>query len=577
VYSSAAIAHERAEPADAGLTVLTEGGNAVDAAVAVAFAACVVMPAWTTIAGSGFMLVKPSPREAPVSIEFPPRAPLAASPDMYEEETADERTALIGVSAVKNDANIRGGDAVGVPAAVAGLCEAHARFGCLPLERVMLPAIDLAGEGFRNYADLQLHTIDVLHDLRRAGPSVRGTLLTSDGLPRPITAATGEPDHIVQPELASVLELIASEGPDAFYQGEIAETIVAEVKRHGGRLSIEDMAKQEPLVRAPLSMRVGAATVWGPSSPGGGWTELQLLGLLARLDGMLDGESPFDLQVFIEASRRCFADRFHFMGDPEHVEVPLDVLLGDSYLDHLAEEVRGVATGAKKRLAYPAPAPWLHYASHTPEGFARARPDLMPTAWSKACRSGAGLGDSFETTHVSAIDEAGMAVSCTLTAAHSFGSRVVASGVVLDDAMVWFNAVKGAANSIAPWKRALVNMGPLIVEDARGQVLAVGAPGGRRVMSAVSQVTAHWLRGDGLDQATARPRVDASGGEVLASARLDAEAIDGLADAGYRLRRIEDRDRFCSEFALPVAVSSTSIGRREAAVQPFVLGSVRGR
>jgi gamma-glutamyltranspeptidase / glutathione hydrolase len=575
VYPRAAVAHERPESTDAGLKMLRDGGNAVDAAVAVAFAACVVMPAWTTIAGSGFMLVR-QPDGRPTSVEFPPRAPLAASPDMYELEPTDGRTSMIGVSAVEGDANVRGGRAVGVPAAVAGLCEAHARFGRLPLGRVMQPAIDLARDGFCNYPELQSHTLDVLPDLRLfAAREVFGTLLTADGLPWARKDAGGEAIRIRQRKLASVLEAIAEHGPDGFYRGPVAEAIVAEVARYGGLLSERDLAEARALVTEPLSARVGKATVWSPTSPNGGWTELQLLGLLDRLDGVFSPERPFDLGTFIEASRRCFSDRYHFLADPEQVEVPLDVLLGDAYLDQLAEEVTECAASGG-RQAHPEAPPWAHYASRIPESFARIRPDLTPTPWSASPGTAAGLGDSFETTHLSTVDEDGMAVSCTLTAAYTFGSRIVASGVVLDGAMVWFNAMPGAANSIAPRKRPLVNMGPLLIERPDDTMLAIGAPGGRRVVSAVAEVTAHWLRGDSLDEAISRPRVDASGNEVLVSARADPKAVDELRRVGYAVRTVEDRDRFCGELARPGGVALTAAGDREAAVQPFISGSVRG-
>jgi gamma-glutamyltranspeptidase/glutathione hydrolase len=298
------------------------------------------------------------------------------------------------------------------------------------------------------------------------------------------------------------------------------------VRRRGGVLVSEDLARSKALVTTPLSIRVGNATVWSSTSPGGGWTELQMLGLLARLDGMLDDPGPFDFRTFVEASRRCYADRFHFMGDPDHVDVPLDVLLGDDYLDALAAEVvAAIAGDPAGRLDYPETLPWHDYARRVPDAFPRLRPDLVPTPWEDPERIGAGLNESFETTHLSTVDEDGMAVSCTLTAGNTFGSRVVADGVLLDDAMIWFNAAPGAANSIAPWKRPLCNMGPLIIRDDDGRMLAVGAPGGRRITSAIAQVAAHWLRGDDVERATGRPRIDGSGGAVLIPSRASVSGL----------------------------------------------------
>lgn len=576
VFHEAAVAHEHPDAVAAGMAMLRVDGNAVDAAVAVAFAACVVMPASTTIAGSGFMLIDPGDGGEPIAIEFPARAPLAASADMYALDDRGGVGLLMGVSTVRDDANLHGPLAVGVPAVVAGLCEAQARFGRLPLADVVAPAIELARSGFATHAELQLQTLEVLPQLRADSPGLRGTLLTHDGLP--VGNAGGAPARIVQPELAATLETIAREGADGFYAGEPGRTIVSELRRKGGILSLEDLARTRALVTTPVSIEVGDATLYAPTSPNGGWTELQILGVLARLDGALDGGSPFSLGAYLDASWSCFADRYHFMGDPEHVDVPLDVLLSDNYLDALAETVAArAADPGNARVERPDAAPWSHYASRVPEAFAACRPDLLPTPWQSLAVSPAGLGDSRETTHLSTIDRDAMAVSCTLTAAHAFGSKVTAAGVVLDDAMIWFNAAPGAANSIAPWKRPLANMGPLLVRRADGRTLAVGAPGGRRIVSAVSQVTAHWLRGDDLDRATARPRVDGSGSEAIVSARLEVEQVQELRDAGHDVRIVEDRDPFSFDFARPVAVASTADGRREAAVQPYVRGAVAGR
>ena len=200
-YRAGAVAHERRECSEAGLIALRSGGNAVDAAVAIGFAACVVMPAWTTIAGSGFMLIRLGNGTEPVAIEFPPRAPLAARADMYELVPDNSRTEMIGVSAVVDNANTAGPNAIGVPAVVAGLCEGHSRFGRLSLEDVLAPAIDLAERGFPVVPELQMLTLEALRDLRRFGAGLHGTLLTSEGLPLDSTDPSGAPTVVVQKEL----------------------------------------------------------------------------------------------------------------------------------------------------------------------------------------------------------------------------------------------------------------------------------------------------------------------------------------------------------------------------------------
>jgi gamma-glutamyltranspeptidase / glutathione hydrolase len=550
-FAEAAVAHEHPAATRAGLSALRDGGNAVDAAVATAFAACVVMPSCTTIGGCGYMVVSSDNGREARTIEFPPRAPSAATPDMYPLEADDERTAVIGISSVVGERNVHGPSAPGVPAVVAGLCEAQERFGQLSLERVIAPAIELARDGFPIYPELQMHIAEVFSDLVHPDSGLVGSVLADDGSPLSVEQSA----PVVQRELAETLEVIARDGAEGFYLGSPGQKIVKAVQERGGILASEDLARTEAIVGRPITLRLSDCTVMAPASPNGGWTELQILGVLARLSSAGSATEDLDLSAFVETSRRCLADRFHFMADPEYVDVPLDRLLGDEYLESVAAEIDAdLEAPGRSAFHYPE-LPWVHFAANGPSAYAR---------------------DSPHTTHLSTIDADGTAVSCTLTAGDKFGSRFAAAGVILDDAMVWFNAAPGAANSIAPWKRPLANMGPLVVHHDDGRVLAVGAPGGRRIISAVAQVVAHWLRGDDLEWATARPRVDASGHVVLASRRVETDRLDGLRDRGYEVGLVDDRDRFCQEFARPVAVASTVDGNREAAVQPFVAGSVAG-
>ena len=573
-----AVAAARRESVDAALAMLDAGGNAADAAVACGFVAGVVEPMETCLAGSGFLLAWDPADGRATAVDFPPRAPLAARPDLFEVVSSEGASRLLGVSAVRDDANTEGILAPGVPGTIAGLLAAHERLGRLPRPQVLEPAIRAATDGFPVDAYHALHALDHLETLR-AHPDAAAVHLDARGLP-PVPAFLGEatlgtPPLLRQPDLARTLEIVAEHGAEGFYAGEVARAIERHFAVHGGLITRDDLAAYRPLVGPPLRVRYRGADVFAPVSPCGAWTALQILRALERLD--LDpspAAGPDALNAVIVASRRAFADRYHWLGDPDHVAVPLRGLLSDDYAAETAAAIRAGDPGPRFDLpdGYPwevlafaaAGDPWPH------DDDPVRRPEYRPAHPATVARDGHG------TTHFAVVDGDGMMVSCTHTAGNAFGSKVVAegTGLLFDAAMVWFNAVPGAANSIAPRKRPLVNMSPLLaVDDGRARV-TVGAPGGRRIIDAVAQVLANVLdRGLALQEAIDAPRVDASGATVLASERLGPAVIDGLVARGHDVVAVrEEHAPFGYEFARPVGVEVTPDGRRSGAVDARTQG-----
>jgi gamma-glutamyltranspeptidase/glutathione hydrolase len=449
----------------------------------------------------------------------------------------------LGTWSVEHDANSVGCLATGVPGTVAGLVEAHRRFGRLPLHRVLEPAVDLARRGFRS---------DVVYDaiaasfrpLLRRNELAASRLLVNGEAPLSLLG-----QRLPQPELADAIEQIGRDGGESFHRGDIARAIVDDVARGGGVLSLDDLANYRPIVGEPLIAPYRGRRVATTSSPSGGWTVLQALGILDRFDlAALGREDPERWHVVVAALRHAFADRYAYLGDPATGPVPLAGMLADAYVDELAEAVR---TGSLDHLQperqpwtafaeAPLHDPWLHDAGPGPAGVA------TPTD-----------GGRHGTVHVNAADRNGMLVSCTHTIGDIFGAKVMAGpGVLLNSGMQWFSPVPGGPNSIEAGKRPLANMAPVLVYDGDRPVLAAGALGGRRIISAVTQIVVDVVdHGCSPQQACESSRIDASERVTFIGEGVGDRIVEALTSRGHRLDVVrEDHDHLGISFANATAI-----------------------
>ena len=466
------VAAEQALASQAGVEILKHGGNAVDAAVATAFAVCVVSPSSCGIGGGGFMLIYLARQRRALALDYREVAPAAASRDMFVRD-----------GKAVPELSLHGGLAVAVPGEVAGLSAALQRHGTLPLATVMQPAIRLARDGFPIGAHLAKEIVQNLAGLR-SNPALARTFLHADGAP----LVAGE--TLQQPELAATLQHIARDGPRAFYHGDMAARIVRSDRTAGGVLTESDLATYRPTWRAPLHATYDGDAVYAMPPPSSAGILLEVLGMLRGDDlRALGRESPAYLHVLAEAMKHAFADRAQLYGDPDAVAVPLQRLLSPQNTAALRQRIDTTRTQAQN------------------------------TYGSSALGSAAAASDH-GTSHLSVMDAHGNAVACTTTINTGFGSLVVAegTGIILNNEMDDFATQPGApnvygligaeANAVAPRKRPLSSMAPIIVTHDDRPVLAVGGSGGPLILSGTLQVLLNILD-FGLDATTAvaAPRI----------------------------------------------------------------------
>lgn len=453
-----------------GVDIMREGGNAVDAAVAVGLALAVTWPSAGNLGGGGFMMIR-LPDGTTEVIDYRERAPLAATSDMYLDDEGE----------VVEDASTVGALAAGVPGTVAGLAMALERHGTLSWEQVIEPARRLAEEGF----PVSWHFARTLDDEKNA------KLLSRFEETRRIFLNNGDPvdtgEIFRQPDLASTLARLKEQGPREFYEGRTAELIVAEMDRSGGIITLEDLKRYEPTLREPLrgSYR-GYEILSMPPPSSGGAILLEMLHVLEPFDlEALGHNSAAYLHLLVETMKRAFADRAEHMGDIDFVDVPLD---------------------------------WVLSAERAAE--IRSSIDLERATPSSAVRPGQPVRvEPKSTTHFTVVDEAGAMVSNTYTINETFGSglTVTGAGFLLNNEMDDFTAkvgvpnlyglIQGEVNAIEPSKRPLSSMTPTIVLKNGKPFLGVGSPGGPRIINAVLQVILNVIdHGMNVQEAVSAPR-----------------------------------------------------------------------
>jgi gamma-glutamyltranspeptidase / glutathione hydrolase len=453
-----------------GAEILREGGNAVDAAVAVGYAQAVTNPCCANIGGGGFMVIHLAKENRDVFINFRESAPAAATKTMYLDEK--------GVP-VKG-ASLDGYRAVATPGTALGLDTALREYGTFGRAKVMAPAIKLAREGFILIrADTDI--IDAGSARIKLDPVASKIFVRPDGSPL-------QPgDRLVQTDLAATLQAIADKGPDAFYNGATAEKIETAMKANGGIMTAKDLADYRITETSTLSCNYrGYVFISSPPPSSGGATLCEILNILEGYDMRALGfHSAASVHFMVEAMRHAYMDRNTYLGDPAFVKNPLDRLLSKDY----AGEIR-----------------------------AKIEPDKATP--SKEVQPGAPPHEKTETTHYSVIDQEGNAVAMTYSLNGLFGAAVIAPGTgffldnTMDDFTVkpgvanLFGLIQGEANAIAPGKRPLSSMAPTLVAKDGRIILALGSPGGSRIITIVLETALNMIDYDMQPQeAVDAPRI----------------------------------------------------------------------
>ena len=443
------VASEQGLATQVGLDILKQGGNAIDAAVAVGFALAVVLPNAGNIGGGGFMVLHDDKTGKDVAIDFREIAPAKASRDMYLD---NQGNVIDGKSLFTHDAS-------GVPGTVAGMEYALKKWGTMPLSKVLEPAIKLADKGFI--------VSDVLAQTLKEEKSTLGKWSSS----KAIFFKNGEPlksgDLLVQKDLAKSLRLIAKQGAKAFYQGEIATKIAKEMQSQGGTMTLEDLKAYKVVERQPIIGDYrGYKVVTMPPPSSGGVHLIEILNMLEHYPIKEDGvNSAKNIHHMAESMKLAYADRSEYLGDPDFVKIPVTGLTSKAYANERVKTIDDNKARLSSTIKPGKPQPY----------------------------------ESDQTTHYSVMDKAGNAVAVTYTLNLNFGSGIVVegTGILLNNEMDDFSVkpgvpnafglVGGAANAIEAKKRPLSSMTPTIVMKNNKPWLVTGSPGGARIITTVLQ------------------------------------------------------------------------------------------
>ena len=474
------VATVQPEASRVGVEVLQEGGNAVDAAVAVGFALAVVYPGAGNIGGGGFMLFRRADGEAHF-LDYREKAPAKATATMYLDSQGN----------IVPDMSTIGYKSIAVPGSVAGLVYAEQHWGKLSLKQVMEPAIRLARDGFA----LDYNGAKSFRDSHLADFPDSRRIFHRDG-------NYYQPGEVFkQPELAKTLERIA-ENPDDFYHGALAQEMAAAMQKGGGLITAQDLSQYEVKERQPIrgSYR-GYDIISAPPPSSGGVALVEILNILEGYDLAKEGDgSAASIHLISEAYQRAFFDRAEFMGDPDFSKIPVAQLIDKRYGNAWRETIAPRRATPSASLRRPSVFSQLDsYARSHPQPAATAEPD--------------------HTTHYSVVDSEGNAVSVTTTLNDAFGSRVIAAGLgfLLNDEMDDFTSkpgvpnlyglIQGPANAIGPGKRPLSAMTPTIVLKNGKLFLVLGSPGGPTIITTVANILLGVVNyGLNIQQAVNAPR-----------------------------------------------------------------------
>lgn len=487
----------RAEAAEIGRDILAQGGNAIDAAVAVAFAMGVCEPNASGIGGGGFMLLRDGKTGKSVFLDFRETAPKKAAPDMFTPKAPGSNEDI-------HDRNMYGGMSVATPGDVAGLLYALEHYGTMTPAQVISPAARLAREGYVVTPLLHGDMTEHREQLLKYGDGWK--IYLKDGQSWPVGSILRNPD------LADTLDKIALGGRDAFYKGDIADRIVAQVEKDGGVLTHADLEGFSVRVLEPVRATYrGYELLSSPPPSSGGTHVAQILNVLENFDvASMDVNSPEYLHLFSEVFKICYADRAKYMGDPNFVKVPLEGLLSKEYARELAKRV----------------------------DLTKAQPPRPGDPWQH---------ESMSTTHFSIADDQGNLVAVTRTINHFFGSCVVpeGTGFLLNDEMEDFSIDPSSANAVCGGKIPLSCMSPTFLLKDGKPFAVLGSPGGIRIISSVVQVISKLIdHGMSLEEAIGSPRIgDDQTDLMIYESRIPAAAIEKLKAMGHPVFAYDDWNR----------------------------------
>ena len=501
VAKSGMVATENKYATQAGLQVLKEGGNAVDAAVTIGFTLAVTFPRAGNLGGGGFMLIYLADSDEVVSIDYREKAPLKASRDMFLGKKGN-------VDKEKSRNTIL---AAGVPGTVAGLVLALEKYGTITLERALQPAIELARKGFPVDPELSESLIHA-KDRMQSSPASMAIFFKAGGVPY------SEGQLLIQKDLAWSLKQIAKNGSEAFYNGAISKKIDSFMKQTGGLITNHDLKNYKAVVRRPVQGEYRGYEIYSMPPPSSGGVHLiQMLNILELFPLPSFGHNTAKtIHIFAETMKHAYADRSKHLGDPDFSPVPVSWLTSKKYAQSIQEKI-------------------------DPEKSAPGR-EISPGELN--------INEGNNTTHFSVMDRYGNAVSNTYTLNFSYGSKITVpgTGILLNNEMDDFSAKEGVPNaygllggklnSIEPEKRMLSSMSPTIVTKEGKPFLITGSPGGSRIITTVLQIIINVIDFDmNISEATNAVRVHHQWmpDELKVERGLNEDTISILREMGHKV------------------------------------------
>jgi gamma-glutamyltranspeptidase / glutathione hydrolase len=496
---------------EVGVEILKKGGNAVDAAVAAAFAIAVVEPHASSLGGGGFMLIYLSERKRLIAIDHRETAPSGSGATAFTSE---------------------GYRSVAVPGTPAGLALALEKYGTMKLSDVVEPAARLAENGFSVDQTLSSMMSRYTAKLSRA-PAARAAFLKNG-------RAYKVGERLRQKELAKTLRLIGGKGVDVFYRGEIAEALVDEMKKAGNWITKKDIETYRALEKEPVTGDYRGYKIVSMPPPSSGLLIVELLNIVEGWDlSKIGHNSPQAIQLLAEAMRRAYVDRARFLGDPSFVKMPLSSLTSKEYAARLRKDIeKGKASQSIRRI------------------------DPRKT-------------ESDRTTHISVVDNKGNAVSHTQTVGNFFGSGIAipGTGILLNNQMSDFAASGKKPNAVAPGKRSVSSISPTIVLKGDKPYLVVGGAGAMRIVSSLSQIIINMIDyGMDVNEAISSARIHAQSRTVTVESRIPAKTLKALRGMGYRVEVRRDYDLFLGG-AQGITIDPKT-GRLQGAADPRRRGEV---